>query len=125
MTTATTTTASILAIDLGRYKSVACVYDRATRAAAFRTLDSTRAAFARLFAGHPGAVVVVEACATAGWRPGWEISISPGPSEKWIVCTRPLPSRQVTSPFNLPSNMPRMVVVPAVVTSRCFPFLRG
>ena len=32
---------TILAIDLGKYKSVACVYDRATRDAAFRTLDTT------------------------------------------------------------------------------------
>jgi transposase len=68
MTTATPTAAgTILAIDLGRYKSVACAYDRATRAAAFQALDTGRADFARLFARHPGALVVVEACANAGW----------------------------------------------------------
>jgi transposase len=69
MTTATTPTAPgpILAIDLGRYKSVACRYDRATHAAAFQTLDTGRADFERLFARHPGALVVVEACANAGW----------------------------------------------------------
>src|SRR5262249_37452646 len=32
---------TILAIDLGRYKSVACTYDRATRAHTFRTIDTT------------------------------------------------------------------------------------
>jgi transposase len=67
--TATPTAAAgpILAIDLGRYKSVACADDRATAAARFRTLDATRADLARLFAGHAAAVVVVEACAGAGW----------------------------------------------------------
>jgi hypothetical protein len=69
MTTATTapTTATILAIDLGRYKSVACAYDRATTTARFHTLDSTRPEVVRLLARHPRAVVVVEACANAGW----------------------------------------------------------
>ena len=58
---------TILAIDLGRYKSVACVYARATRAHTFRTLDTTPEDVGRLLARHPGAVVVVEACANAGW----------------------------------------------------------
>jgi transposase len=66
-TTATPTAGPILAIDLGRHKSVACRYDPATRAAAFRTLDTGRADFDRLVARHPGALVVVEACANAGW----------------------------------------------------------
>jgi transposase len=67
MTTAATPTATILAIDLGRYKSVACAYDRATRAATFRTFDTSAADFDRLFARHPDALVVIEACANAGW----------------------------------------------------------
>jgi transposase len=65
--TAPTATGPILAIDLGRYKSVACGYDRATRSASFQTLDTGRADLERLFARHPGALVVVEACANAGW----------------------------------------------------------
>jgi hypothetical protein len=32
---------TIIAIDLGRYKSVACVYTRATRGHTFRTVDTT------------------------------------------------------------------------------------
>jgi transposase len=91
MTTATTTptAAPILAIDLGRYKSVACAYDRATRAAAFRTLDTGRAAFERLFARHPGAVVVVEACGNAGWAAdlavecGVSVQVANTSSEAW------------------------------------------
>src|SRR5262249_5324377 len=43
------------------------VYDRNTRAHSFRTLDTAQADFARLFARHPSALVVVEACANAGW----------------------------------------------------------
>jgi transposase len=60
-------TDTILAVDLGRYKSVACVYARATRAHTFRTIDTTPDDLARLLARHPGALVVVEACANAGW----------------------------------------------------------
>src|SRR5262245_39498454 len=58
---------TILAVDLGRYKSVACVYQRATRAHEFRTLDAPPDNFGRLLARHPGGLVVVEACANAGW----------------------------------------------------------
>jgi transposase len=58
---------TILAIDLGRYKSVACVYDRRTHGHTFRKVDMTPEAVDRLLARHPGAVVVVEACANAGW----------------------------------------------------------
>jgi transposase len=58
---------TILAIDLGRYKSVACAYQRATREHTFRTLDTTPEAVDALLARHPGAVVVIEACSNAGW----------------------------------------------------------
>src|SRR5258708_3000162 len=57
----------ILAIDLGRYKSVACIYARSTRAHTYRAIDSTPEDLDRLLARHPGAVVVIEACANAGW----------------------------------------------------------
>jgi len=58
---------TILAIDLGRYKSVACTYSPATREHAFRTIDTTPEGLTRLLGRHPGAVVVIEACANAGW----------------------------------------------------------
>src|SRR4051794_35421536 len=54
---------TILAVDLGRYKSVACIYQRATRQHTFRTIDTTPEDVGRLLARHPGAVVVIEACA--------------------------------------------------------------
>ena len=58
---------TILAIDLGRFKSVACVYSRNTRHHVFRTIDSKPDALAQLLAEHLGAVVVIEACANAVW----------------------------------------------------------
>ena len=63
----TTSADTILAIDLGRFKSVACVYSRSTRNHAFRTIDSKPDALAPLLAEHPGSLVVIEACANAGW----------------------------------------------------------
>src|SRR4051812_13156992 len=58
---------TILAIDLGKYKSVAYAYDPATAAAEFRTLDTSRAELAKLIARAGPAVVVIEACTLSGW----------------------------------------------------------
>jgi transposase len=57
----------IIAIDLGRINSVACIYQRTTHAHTFCTIDSTPEALTRLFAKHSGGLVVIEACANAGW----------------------------------------------------------
>jgi hypothetical protein len=57
----------ILAVDLGKYKCVACAYDRATAAAEFRTIPTSRAELERLIRATAPAVVVVEACSLAGW----------------------------------------------------------
>jgi hypothetical protein len=59
-------TGTILALDLGKYKSVAYRYDRATAQARFPTLDTTRDELRRLLAQHPPALVVCEARALAG-----------------------------------------------------------
>lgn len=58
---------TILAIDLGKYKSVACAYDRATAAADFRAIPTSRAEVERLIRGVGPAVVVIEACSFSGW----------------------------------------------------------
>jgi transposase len=58
---------TILAIDLGKYKCVACAYDRATAAAEFRTVTTSRATVERLIRDCHPAVVVIEACTLAGW----------------------------------------------------------
>ena len=82
-------TDTILAIDLGRYKSVACAYHRGTRAHAFRTVDSTPDGIDRLLARHPAALVVVEACATAGWvadratAAGHPVKVANTAAESW------------------------------------------
>ena len=58
---------TILAIDLGKYKSVACAYARDTAAAEFRTVTTSRAELDRLIRTARPAVVVIEACTPAGW----------------------------------------------------------
>jgi len=69
MTTATTvpTAQRILAIDLGKYKSVACNYHADTGEVAFATLDTSRAELPKLFTRRRPDVVVIEACALSGW----------------------------------------------------------
>jgi transposase len=80
---------TIIAIDLGRYNCVACVYQRSTRGHAFRTLDTTPAELDRLLARHPGALVVVEACANAGWvrdhaaAAGHAVKVANTAAESW------------------------------------------
>jgi len=67
MTTATATAGAILALDLGKYKTVACVYQGDPASARFESLTTDRDHLRRLFARHRPAVVVFEACALAGW----------------------------------------------------------
>src|SRR5262245_30435674 len=58
---------TILAIDLGKYKSVAWAYARDTAAAEYRTVTTARPELERLVrAARPG-VVVIEAGTPAGW----------------------------------------------------------
>jgi transposase len=66
-TNATTATGTILALDLGKYKSVACLYHRTTAECSFQTLDTSYANLRCLFELHRPALVVFEACALAGW----------------------------------------------------------
>jgi transposase len=66
-TTAGTAARTILAIDLGKYKSVACLYPGEPAAATFVTLTTDRHHLERLFARHRPDAVVIEACLLAGW----------------------------------------------------------
>jgi transposase len=63
----TTAAGTILALDLGKYKSVACCYDRGTAQGHFQTLDTSYANLRRLFEQQRPDLVVFEACALAGW----------------------------------------------------------
>ena len=66
-TTNATTTRTILALDLGKYKSVACRYQRDTAEHAFQSLDTSYDHLRQLFEQHRPALVVFEARALAGW----------------------------------------------------------
>lgn len=68
MTTTAKATAAgpILAIDLGKYKSVACLY-RAADDCRFVAFATSGAEVARLLDRHRPAAVVIEACLLAGW----------------------------------------------------------
>jgi transposase len=68
-TTTTTATAArtILALDLGKYKSVACLYTGDPATATFLTLVTDRDRLRKLFAKHRPDAVVIEACLLAGW----------------------------------------------------------
>src|SRR5215510_2481599 len=67
MNTKTASTSTILAIDLGKYKSVACVHDPDTGEIRFTTVATTRAELQRLIGKEQAAVVIIEACLLAGW----------------------------------------------------------
>ena len=68
MTTTIQTTAAdtILALDLGKYKTVACVY-RAADDTRFTTVPTGRQELARLLDKYRPGVVLFEACLLAGW----------------------------------------------------------
>jgi len=80
---------TIIAIDLGRYNCVACIYDRVTRTHSFRTLDTTPADLDKLLARHPDGLVVIEACANAGWvhdqvvAAGHAVKVANTAAESW------------------------------------------
>src|SRR5262245_23876625 len=66
-TTANATAAApILAIDLGKYKSVACLY-RSADDTRFTTFSTSRDPLTRLIDQHRPRVVLIEACLLAGW----------------------------------------------------------
>jgi transposase len=59
--------ATILAIDLGKFNSVLCWYEPATRAAAFRTIRTAARELREELIRQAVAQVVFEACSQAGW----------------------------------------------------------
>ena len=65
--------ATILGLDLGKFKSVCCAMDAATGAHAFETVQTTPAALHELLVRHGGdddpahTLLVIETCDAAGW----------------------------------------------------------
>ena len=66
MSTIPTAAQTILALDLGKYKSVACVW-RAADDSRFTSVPTSRASLRRLIVQHQPDVVLIEACLLAGW----------------------------------------------------------
>ena len=67
ITTTASTSVSILGIDLGKYKSVACLHDHASGEVRFTTVETTGAELRKLLDKERPAAVVIEACLLAGW----------------------------------------------------------
>src|SRR5262245_15819803 len=67
MSTTACGTGVILALDLGKYKSVACTYTGDPATARFTTLTTDRTHLRQLFRKVAPAIVVIEACALASW----------------------------------------------------------
>jgi transposase len=57
----------ILALDLGRYNSVACWHDPRTRVVEFRSIQMTPEEVRSVLVREPVSSVVFEACSQAGW----------------------------------------------------------
>jgi hypothetical protein len=70
MKKSTTTAHTILALDLGKYKSVDCAYDPAIAEAGFDTLATSREELRKLFARRRCPVVFFEACSLAVGKKG-------------------------------------------------------
>jgi hypothetical protein len=66
-TIANASTTTILAVDLGKYKSVACVHGETTGECVFTTIETTRLELQRLIAKVQPGAVIIEACLLAGW----------------------------------------------------------
>ena len=57
----------IMAIDLGKFNSMACIYDNQTQEQQFETVSTERGFFKTLFNSYSPDLVVVEACGPSGW----------------------------------------------------------
>jgi transposase len=65
--TTTPAATTILAIDLGKFKSVACRYDAAANTHAFETIATTPPAVHDLLIDAAPQLLVIEACGACGW----------------------------------------------------------
>ena len=57
----------ILAIDLGKFKSVGCLYEETEASASFRTIETTPSAMHDLVTELEPDRLVIEVCGIAGW----------------------------------------------------------
>jgi len=79
----------ILAIDLGKFKSVSCLLDTKTNDTEFWTLSTDRQYLETLLKAYKPDLVVIESCAIAGWvhdvckSKGYEVLICNPNQEAW------------------------------------------
>ena len=79
----------ILAIDLGKFKSVTCCLDTATNATEFWTMSTDRPYLEAVLRRHDPDLVVIESCSTAGWvhdvcsSKGYEVLVCNPAQEAW------------------------------------------
>ena len=59
--------ANILAIDLGKYKSVACIFDSLTGEYSFKSIPTTPCVLESLFSSESPDRIVIEVGSQAGW----------------------------------------------------------
>ena len=57
----------ILALDLGKFNSVACIYDTAKLAHRFVTVPTTKKGLQDLFVEEAADRIVIEICSISGW----------------------------------------------------------
>ena len=57
----------ILAIDLGKFNSMCCIYYTATHKYRFQTVETTRSYLTTVFQNNKIDLVVMEACGPSGW----------------------------------------------------------
>lgn len=80
---------TILAIDLGKFKSVACTLDTQSKETAYRTIDTNPEALKQLLRHAGPSFVVIEACSVAGWvadlcrEEGVEVQVANTMHEAW------------------------------------------
>ncbi|XZE37119.1 IS110 family transposase [Pirellulaceae bacterium SH501] len=73
----------ILALDLGKFKTMCCFFDTKTRKAEFQVAATERDYLAKVFASRKVDLVVMEACGPSGWIN--DLAISQG--LKTLVCS--------------------------------------
>jgi hypothetical protein len=63
----TNSTTTILALDLGKFRSVACAFEPVAGTHQFQTIATTPAAVHDLLVAQAPATLVIEACSVSGW----------------------------------------------------------
>lgn len=79
----------ILALDLGKFKSVSCCFDTERLTTEYWTLSTDRAYLTKVLQNYQPQLVVIEACSIAAWvhdlcrELGWEILVCNPNQEAW------------------------------------------